>query len=176
MLSDDDARRDSLLPGWTVGHVLTHLARNAEAMVRRIEGALAGEAVEQYAGGAEGRAAEINSGAGRPISELVADVLVWSGRFELLLSGLADEAWDLEVRTVAGGHHSIDQLPFRRWREVEVHLVDMHVGAEPSGWPMEFVDRALPNLLKGLSARTDERTLAAWILGRGPAPALEPWG
>ena len=28
----------SLLPDWTVGHVLTHLARNADAMAGMIEG------------------------------------------------------------------------------------------------------------------------------------------
>ena len=40
-LTDDQARRDSLLPGWTVGHVLTHLARNAEAFTRLLEKPLA---------------------------------------------------------------------------------------------------------------------------------------
>ena len=29
-----DPARPSLLPGWTVGHVLTHLARNADSMTR----------------------------------------------------------------------------------------------------------------------------------------------
>jgi len=35
----DDAtmRRPSRLPSWTVGHVLTHLARNADSVVRRLE-------------------------------------------------------------------------------------------------------------------------------------------
>ena len=32
-LTDDQAREPSLLPGWSRGHVLTHLARNADAMV-----------------------------------------------------------------------------------------------------------------------------------------------
>ena len=30
-LDDRDVRRASSLPGWTVGHVLTHLARNADS-------------------------------------------------------------------------------------------------------------------------------------------------
>ena len=38
-LTDDEARRPSLLPGWTVGHVLTHLARNADGVRGMIEGA-----------------------------------------------------------------------------------------------------------------------------------------
>ena len=33
-LTDADARGPSLLPGWTRGHVLTHLARNADGGTR----------------------------------------------------------------------------------------------------------------------------------------------
>jgi maleylpyruvate isomerase len=32
-LTDAQAREPSLLPGWTRGHVLTHIARNADGMV-----------------------------------------------------------------------------------------------------------------------------------------------
>ena len=34
VLRDLDVTRPSLLPDWTVGHVLTHLARNADSFVR----------------------------------------------------------------------------------------------------------------------------------------------
>jgi maleylpyruvate isomerase len=44
-------RRASRLPGWTVAHVLTHLARNAESHVRMLGAASEGRSVEQYAGG-----------------------------------------------------------------------------------------------------------------------------
>jgi maleylpyruvate isomerase len=44
-LSDAQAREPSLLPGWTRGHLLTHIARNADGMVnllrwagRRLDG------------------------------------------------------------------------------------------------------------------------------------------
>src|SRR5258708_2431063 len=42
-LTDDEARRPSLLPGWTVGHVLTHIARNADGLARMFTGAQRGE-------------------------------------------------------------------------------------------------------------------------------------
>jgi uncharacterized protein (TIGR03083 family) len=58
-LTDDDARRPSLLPGWTVGHVLTHLARNADGNVRMLDAANRGEVVAMYEGGMDGRAADI---------------------------------------------------------------------------------------------------------------------
>ena len=54
-LSDDVARRPSRLPGWTVGHVLTHIARNADSLVWRLEGAARGELRDQYPGGLEQR-------------------------------------------------------------------------------------------------------------------------
>ena len=56
-LGDAEVRRASELPGWSVGHLLTHLARNAESMCRRIDAALRSEIVDQYEGGPAGRAA-----------------------------------------------------------------------------------------------------------------------
>ena len=55
----------SLLPGWTRGHVLTHIARNADSFVRVLEAARQGEVVTQYEGGVAGRNAAIEAGATR---------------------------------------------------------------------------------------------------------------
>ena len=57
-----DASAPSLLPGWTVGHVLTHLARNADSMVRVLDAAERGEVVERYPGGMPTRNADIDGG------------------------------------------------------------------------------------------------------------------
>ncbi len=57
----DDSGRPSLLPRWSVGHVLTHLARNADSHVRILEAARQGRPVEQYAGGPKQRADDIES-------------------------------------------------------------------------------------------------------------------
>lgn len=70
----------------------------------------------------------------------------------------------------------MEQLPFRRWREVEIHLLDLGRDVEPADWSADFVDRALPELVDELLERADERALMAWILGRGDAPVLGPWG
>ena len=40
--TDPWTRQPSLLPGWTRGHVLNHLARNADAMVRTLSGTVRG--------------------------------------------------------------------------------------------------------------------------------------
>ena len=68
-LTDEEARRPSSLEGWTVGHLLTHIARNGDSVVRRLEGATRGEVLDQYMGGVDGRASEIEAGAGRPASQ-----------------------------------------------------------------------------------------------------------
>src|SRR5690349_21068961 len=71
-LTEEVARRPSRLPGWTVGHLLTHLARNADSMTRRLRAGARDEVVDHYPGGAEQRTGEIEQGAGRPAAELVA--------------------------------------------------------------------------------------------------------
>jgi maleylpyruvate isomerase len=73
-LEDATARNPSLLPGWSVGHLLTHLARNADSVVWRLAGGAGGEQRDQYPGGMTQRHNDIEDGAGRPAGELVLDV------------------------------------------------------------------------------------------------------
>ena len=174
--TDEAVREPSLLPAWSVGHVLTHLARNAESMVRRIEATTRGEVIDQYVGGAEGRASVIESGAGRPASMLINDVVSWSQRLDATFVSLPDDSWNRPVRSGRGDEHPVARLPFHRWWEVEVHLVDLAIGHTPADWPQELVDRALPRLVAGLANRADPRSLMAWTLARGSAPGLdESW-
>lgn len=86
-------RQPSLLPGWTRGHVLTHLARNAEAMCRRMDAAARGDVIEQYVGGAVGRAAEIEAGAGRQAHQIVEDVLAWASQLDAAFTALGPDVW-----------------------------------------------------------------------------------
>jgi len=175
-LTDDQVGKPSLLPDWTVGHVLTHIARNADAMSRRIEAALNLEIVEQYVGGAEGRVAEIDAGATRAAGAIVDSVTSSAERLDALFETIPDDRWATPVRTVGGVEHPLSMLPFRRWREVEIHVVDLGMGASPSDWPTGLVELALPRLTASLAERCDQRALMAWALGRGLAPELEPWG
>ena len=149
---------------------------HAEATVRRIEAAARGALLDQYLDGATGRASEIEAGAERAAVDLVADVRGWSARLDDTFRALTDDCWGRRVRSVAGGEHPVAQLPFRRWREAEVHLVDLDIEFGPADWSQQLVDRALPRLIEGLSTRGDKRALMAWTLGRGSPPTLEPWG
>ena len=76
-LTDPDA--PSLCEGWSRGHVLSHVARNAQAIGRLAGWAVSGTPAAMYPGGAAGRDADIEAGAGRPAVELRADEgAVWT--------------------------------------------------------------------------------------------------
>jgi maleylpyruvate isomerase len=170
----------SRLPTWTVGHVLTHLARQADSHVRMLEGAAGGDIVDQYEGGPEGRAAEIEAGAERPAVAQVADVAASIARLEATWDSMSEEVWARGFARATRGELVVcADLPFRRWREVEVHHADLGLDVGPESWSAPFVDSELPRTLAGLPARmslNDRRALLAWLMGRAPTPpALPPW-
>ena len=172
-LTDDEARRPSLLPDWSVGHVLSHIARNAESVVWRLEGAAIGERRDQYPGGLEQRSGDIASGATRSAHELVADVARTSAAVARAVTELPNPAWDAPSRTSRGVIEDSRAVVFSRWREVVVHHRDLGLGAVP--FPEDLLAAWLPNELARLAERTDPGALLAWVLGRGPAPELGPW-
>jgi maleylpyruvate isomerase len=174
-IDDDVARRPSRLPDWTVGHVLTHIARNADSVVRRLVGSAAGEVVDQYVGGPEGRAAEIEAGAGRSAAELVADVRRTDELVQQAIEAMPEDAWDRMSRTVGGQLRTAAQVVYSRWREVEVHHVDLGLGYAPTEWPEDLARRWLGELLPGLPDRSSPQELLAWCLQRGAAPQLADW-
>jgi maleylpyruvate isomerase len=175
-LRDDQVRRPSRLPGWSVGHVLTHIARNADSVVRRLAGARRDEIVDQYVGGREGRELEIAEGAGRSAAELVDDIARTSAGVDIACSQMPAEAWSRLTRGVGGGLSPAYAVVFSRWREVEVHHVDLGLGYEPDRWPARLVEIWLPDVVEGLPGRADPRALLAWSVGRGAAPELADWG
>jgi maleylpyruvate isomerase len=172
-LRDEQARSPSLLEGWSVGHVLTHVARNADSVVWRLEGAALGEVRDQYPGGLAQRRADIEAGAGRPAAALVSDVARTSAAVKTATAALPPSAWDALSRTSHGVTETSRDAVFSRWREVVVHHGDLGLG--PVTWPPELVAAWLPRELPRLAERTDPQHLLAWLVGRGPAPALAPW-
>ena len=172
-MTDADAAAGSLLPGWSRGHVVTHLARNADSLTWVLDGARLGEVRDQYP--TEGmREADIDAGAGRTASELHDDLVTACARLEAAWAALDDAAWSRECRMRAGLCPAAE-LPFRRWREVEVHHVDLGLAYTPADWPPAYVEAELVRLLPRLPDRADPNALTAWLLGRGDAPDLTPW-
>src|SRR6478672_7747869 len=96
-LDEMQAREVSLLPGWTRGHVLTHIARNADAMVNLLTWARTGVETPMYAS-REQRNADIEAGSGRPAPELVDDVRSSHERMIAEMQELPADAWDSVVR------------------------------------------------------------------------------
>ncbi len=166
----------SRLPGWSVAHVLTHLARNADSVVRRLEGARQGRLVQQYAGGKARRAEEIASGAARTPETIKRDVVRTSEEVDQAFENCPADLWDAPILLGSGEKRPASQLVESRWREVEIHHVDLGLSYGHSDWDDAFVTRFLPNVLQSLSSRADATALLAWGLGRGDAPLLAPWG
>ncbi|HEX2023492.1 MAG TPA: maleylpyruvate isomerase family mycothiol-dependent enzyme [Acidimicrobiales bacterium] len=178
-IGDEDVARPSRLPGWTVGHVLTHLARNADSHVHMLEAAAAGRAVEQYPGGYEQRSGDIEAGATRSADQLRADVRRTSSALEATWKAAIPAAWSGHG-LARGAEWPCRWLPFHRWREVELHHVDLGLGYEAVDWPEEYVARELPLALATVAARVsvDARAgVLAWLVGRGGQPSMElsPW-
>jgi maleylpyruvate isomerase len=187
-----DMTRASGLPGWTLGHVMTHVARNADSHRRRAEAAAGGRIVEQYDGGHEGRAAEIEAGAARSAGELIEDVRISAERLASTWLVLPPAAWAAMTRDVSGTERALSELPARRWQELEVHIVDLGVGVTSRDWSSDFVTVWLPRLRSSLPVRlaagaqlpaelgfADDRDELAWLYGRlerHDLPALAPWG
>jgi maleylpyruvate isomerase len=172
-LTDDGARRPSRLPAWSVGHVLTHIARNGDSVVWRLEGAARGDLRDQYPGGLAQRREDIEAGAARPAAELVADVVRSSDAVGRVMAELPDAAWDAPSRTSRGVVEDSRECVFSRWREVAVHHGDLGLAEVPL--PAPLVEGWLARELPRLGERTDPAQLLAWVIGRGDAPELSAW-
>jgi maleylpyruvate isomerase len=179
---DFDPRQPSLLPDWTVGHVLTHLARNADSFIRLLDG------LDQYEGGIEGRRAGIEAGAGRPSAALVSDV---RGSIWRLEQRWAEErAWDGPPAKATVGDVPRHVLPARRWRETEVHHTDLGFGYTFADMPVEYVRFELRRMEMqwqarqpmGLTAlpeavlRRPPHERLAWLMGRITIDDVAPAG
>ena len=167
--------RPSLLPGWTVGHVLAHLLGNGYSVVRRLEGAIEDQVVDQYPGGAAGREQEIAELARLPYDELFPLLHANARRIDALLDEVPEQAWDRNSRSVGGNLTPAHRVVFSRWRELEVHHADLGLGYTFADWPDNLVQACLPDLLQGLAKRADPKALCAWAMGRAGAPELSAW-
>jgi maleylpyruvate isomerase len=141
-LDDAAVAGPSLLPGWTRGHVLTHLARNADSHVNLLTWARTGVETPQYAS-REQRDKDIEAGAGRPVAEQLADLRAAAERFAATANDLPATAWSATVRFLSGDARPAAAVVWARLREIEVHHVDLDMGYTPADWPVAFTHRLL---------------------------------
>jgi maleylpyruvate isomerase len=187
-LSDQDVHQPSLLPDWTRGHVLTHIARNADALVRLCTWATTGVVTPAYPSRDE-RNADIEAGSGRSASELRADLTESHERFMTAATTLTHANSLMPVRVGLETHETPgEEIPQFRLSEIEVHHVDLGLDYTPAHWSEEFVERMLTRVCAEFERRdapgvslisTDDHT--RWTIGdgshlvTGPAPALLAW-
>ncbi|MEU1056760.1 maleylpyruvate isomerase family mycothiol-dependent enzyme [Streptomyces sp. NPDC005876] len=145
-LDDAAVTKQSRLPGWTRGHVLAHLARNADALVNVLQGR------PMYAS-EEARDADIERDAPRPLADQLGDVRASDARLREAAAALPD--WSRTVTLRNGITDSASAIPFRRWVEVELHHVDLGIGYELEDLPDQFTEREIGVLAERFAGRPD---------------------
>lgn len=187
-LTDADLVEPSLLPGWTRGHVLAHLSRNADSLVNLLLWARTGIETPQYASQFL-READIEAGAPRPLREQLEDLTAASERWLALARAMPEDRWSAVVRNRKGGEMPATRVLWMRLLEVEIHHVDLNIGYTPAQWSPDFVARLLPQSVAELDATITGPgcTLTATDTGytgtlgtpvstvSGPACALTAW-
>ncbi|MFE9689913.1 maleylpyruvate isomerase family mycothiol-dependent enzyme [Micromonospora sp. NPDC005806] len=185
-----DVPAASLLPGWTRGHVLTHLARNADGFVNLLTAARTGAPVPMYASPAA-RATDIEAGADRSPDDLFDDLRRSADRFAAAVAAMPAEGWTATVETPRGPRVAA-LLVWGRLREVEVHHVDLAAGYRPADWPEAFSHRLLHEVAADLADRPAAPPMVLRFAGSGchelgigepdgaptiagPAPELAAW-
>lgn len=192
-LTDAALAEPSALPGWTRGHLLAHLSRNADSLLNLLLWARTGIEIPQYPSGAV-RDADIVAGAPRSLEVQHADFTASAHRWQAVATTMEPAQWQAVVRNRQGGSLPAADVPWMRLRETEIHHVDLDVGYTPADWPAAFVARLLPEAIADLSAKlhpeatptfdiqsTDTDFIATVGPGRphytvlGPATALLGW-
>ncbi|MDR7301226.1 maleylpyruvate isomerase family mycothiol-dependent enzyme [Haloactinomyces albus] len=197
-LDDSRMREATGLPGWSRGHVLTHLGDLARAFARQARSALEGRIVAVYDDGRPGRDASIEKGAGRSAGELMADLEDGLTRLEEAWAELGPDDWSLPS---AYRDSTLLATQLCWWREVHVHYADLEVGYGADDWSdalgEHLVGYLLPRLPENrttvlLAGDTDRRweygtgtpttvhglqnTLAAWLTGRPVSRTPKAYG
>jgi maleylpyruvate isomerase len=126
--------QSSRLPGWSRGHVLAHLSRNADALVNVLRG-------QPMYTSAEARDADIERDAPRRLDIQLADLRASAARFDEVAAAPADWSRTVELRN--GVTDSASRVPFRRWVEVELHHVDLGIGYELEDLSEQFTQREI---------------------------------
>jgi maleylpyruvate isomerase len=173
-LTDDDFRSPSLLPRYSRGHVVTHLANKAKAHALIFGGPAAGEIRQLHPDGYDPDLAA-NEGANRSAVELTSDLEQSFKDLETAWDALDHTMWERQGMMTAGPR-TMAEIVTHHLRNVEVHHVDLDIGYLVRRWPPILVEGELAKRLRALPTRADHADLLAWLLGRAAAPELlGPW-
>jgi maleylpyruvate isomerase len=179
----------SALPGWSRAHLLTHIARHADAMINLLTWARTGVRTPAYAS-REQRDADIEAGARRAPGEIRDDVVESSDRLAQVVRAMPDAAWSARVQNAQGRELPATDIPWLRAREMWIHAVDLDVGASFADMPAPMLAELLADVTTMMGENPDCPALrlvadggATWTVGdpaaattvTGPAPELAAW-
>lgn len=172
-LDDVTIREDSLCAGWTRAHVLSHLARNADALGRMVGWARTGTPVAMYES-PQARDADIEAGATRSAAQILTDLESAADQFASRAAGLSGPPELCQVEMRAGRKVRGGQLPTLRLLEVVFHHVDLNAGYTFAEADPGFVQRAIGNAVQRISAGREVPALSlvgddgqTWSVGEG---------
>ncbi len=124
----DDVGAPTLCAGWTRGHVVSHVARNADGLVRLVRSAVDGTRDTMYASREE-RNADIEAGARRSPAELAEDVEATAAVLDGALARLGPEHADHPLERTPGDIRGRGaDIVLMRLRELTWHHVDLDAG------------------------------------------------
>lgn len=174
-LDDDAVHEPTRLPSWTRGHLLTHLARSADAMRNAFRWVATGDPTPMYSS-VEARTADIEAGAARPARALLQDLRTSADRWQEAATSMPDEAWagtwrrGFDPRELPG-----TWIPVLRLGEIELHWFDLDLRSSPhppATWPASWVGLLLPDAALDLEQRSGEPVaLRCTDTGRSIGPA-----
>jgi maleylpyruvate isomerase len=188
-MGDDAFAAPSALPAWSRAHVLTHVARNADALINLLTWARTGIRTPAYAS-REQRDVEIEAGARRNPAEIRDDVVESSDRLAKVVRAMPAAAWAAHVENSQGCDIPASDIPWLRAREMWIHAVDLDVGASFADMPAPMVADLLRDVAAAMGAKPDCPALrlvtpdgAIWEVGdeaaaatiTGSAAALVAW-
>lgn len=190
-LGDDAFAAPSALPGWSRAHVLSHIARHADAMINLLTWARTGVPTPAYPS-REVRDADIEAGAGRSPAAIRDDVVESSDRLAQVVRAMPEQAWSARVNNVQGSEIPATDIPWLRAREMWIHSVDLDVGASFTDLPPPMLVELIGDASRMIGANPECPSLwlvaadqpggPRWPLGaadgvevRGPVADLAGW-
>lgn len=205
-LTAADLAEPTVLPGWTRAHVVAHIALHALGTSRALTGLAHGHPVPIY-DSQERRDTDIENTSNLHVDRLREVSFAACGRFRDACTAIreSDATWDALVERIPRGEvFTAEEVVDMRWREMEIHHVDLGTGYSPADWPPAFTsyifdavtwDRATTADLRletpegtvtlgegSVTVRGPRSGLAYWLLGRdaghgleGNLPTLGPW-
>lgn len=157
----------SVCTGWSRGHVLAHLARNADALQRLVDWAVTGVQRPAY-DSLEARNRDIEEGATRQLAEVREDLARSSEAFAVKARELLGASDLALVRTGSSGLTLPgDQVPWARLREVTLHHADLRAGFTVADAPTEVVVHALAEARAKLGAHPNCPPVTLVVSGSG---------